>query len=300
LKKWTIGIVSFIVVVVSIGLLAGSVKDLDPNEVAFDYDHNVGLIVDDTTLFEGGRHFLGLGHDFIKFPKTVQSLTIPSQTVRSADGLDILMDITVQFVFSPLNAETLKNIYYSFQDDYEPAFVYIIEGISRDVSAIYYAFDFYEKRAELQTTMLTSLRSIFSSNFSVSIEDLQLVDITLPSALSSEIQNTELARQDSLKAINERDVSELQLDTRRGQSYGDIDILYQDRDNKVNVTLTAALSQAETIKSIYTAESTALASILNALNLTNTEFEAYMFLKTLQETGANLHISIAHNQQLLP
>jgi len=129
---------------------------------------------------------------------------------------------------------------------------------------------------------------------------LQLVDITLPPALSEEIQNTELARQDSLKALNQRDVLELELDTRRGQSYGDIDILYQDRDNKVNVTLTAALTQAETIKSIYTAESTALASILNALNLTNTEFEAYMFLKTLEETGANLHISIALNQQLLP
>jgi regulator of protease activity HflC (stomatin/prohibitin superfamily) len=103
----------------------------------------------------------------------------------------------------------LKNIYYSFEEDYEAAFIYIIEGISRDISALYYAFDFYEKRSELQTDMLLALRSVFQTNLSVSIEDLQLVDITLPEGLSEEIQNTELAKQDSLRALNERDVAQL-------------------------------------------------------------------------------------------
>jgi hypothetical protein len=114
MRNWIIGGVVVVILAISIGLLAGSVRDLDPNEVAFDYDHNVGLIVDDTTLYQGGRHFLGLGHDFIKYPKTVQSLSVPPVEVRSADGLGIELDITVQYLFSPLNAESSIKEYLLF------------------------------------------------------------------------------------------------------------------------------------------------------------------------------------------
>jgi hypothetical protein len=81
---------------------------------------------------------------------------------------------------------------------------------------------------------------------------------------------------------------------------GDIEILYLNRDNKVNVTITAAQTQADTLTSIYIAESTALSAILTALNLTDNELEAYMFIKTLTETQATLHLSIDNNQQILP
>jgi len=291
---------TIIVLAVAIGLIAGSVRDLDPNEVAFDYDGNVGLLVDDTTLYQGGRYFLGLNHDFIVFPKTVQALVIPTQQMRTADGLAVQIDITVQYVFSPLTSDALKNIYYTFQEDYETAFTYMIEGLTRDVAADYYASDFYELRAEIQTAMLMSLRSFFAANLSVSIEDLQLVSVTLTDALTQEIQNTELAKQDSLSAINERVVAELDLSTNVGQSYGDIAILYQSRDNQVNITLTSAYSQADTIISIYVDEATSLAAILNSVNLTVDEFQAYMWLNALSGTSATVHLSIGTDQQLLP
>jgi len=289
----------FVISIVSLGLIIGSVKDLDPNEVAFDYDHNVGLIVDDKILYQGGRHFLGLGHDFIKYPRTVQTLNIPNQQVRSADGLEIYVLLTVQYIFSPLNAETLKNLYYSFENEYEKAFIFIIEATLRDISSQYYAFDFYEKRSKLQTDLHSTLNQIFLTNLSVSIEDLQLVNIELTDSLSEEIQNTELAKQDSLRALNERDVSLLQLSTRIGQSYLDVDILNLNRDNKVNLTLTAALSRADTIISIYLAETTAFASVIGDLNLTASEVEAYMFMKALEGTSAKVHLSIDNNQQLI-
>jgi len=299
--KWVAIITTTIIVLaVAIGLIAGSVRDLDPNEVAFDYDGNVGLLVDDTTLYQGGRYFLGLNHDFIVFPKTVQALVIPTQQMRTADGLAVQIDITVQYVFSPLTSDALKNIYYTFQEDYETAFTYMIEGLTRDVAADYYASDFYELRAEIQTAMLMSLRSFFAANLSVSIEDLQLVSVTLTDALTQEIQNTELAKQDSLSAINERVVAELDLSTNVGQSYGDIAILYQSRDNQVNITLTSAYSQADTIISIYVDEATSLAAILNSVNLTVDEFQAYMWLNALSGTSATVHLSIGTDQQLLP
>jgi len=298
-KAWAIGISIVVVLAIMIGLLVGSVRDLDPNEVAFDYDHNVGLIVDDTVLYEGGRHFLGLGHDFIVYPRTVQTLSVTNEDVRSSDGLQIDMDVTVQYVFAPLNAQTLKNIYYSFQEDYTTAFTYIVEASLRDISSQYYASDFYERRVDLQQDMLNDLKAVFL-NLSVSVDDLQLVNVALPPALSNEIQNTELAKQDSQSALNERNVQLLQLDTRTQQATYNIEILYFNRDNQVNLTLTSALSQQDTLLSIYVAEATALSAVINALNLTDNQLEAYMYLKALQNTGANVHLSIGQNQQLVP
>jgi len=282
-----------------IGLIVGSVRDLDPNEVAFDYDHNVGLIVDDTVLYEGGRHFLGLGHDFIVYPRTVQTISVSSQDVRSADGLQIEMDVTVQYVFAPLDATTLKNIYYLFQENYMTAFSFMIEASLRDISSDYYASDFYERRADLQQDMLSDLKTTFL-NLSVSVDDLQLVNVGLPIGLSNEIQNTELAKQDAQSALNERNVQLLQLDTLTQQATYSIEILNYNRDNQVNLTLISAQSQADTLTSIYVAETMALSAILNALNLTDDQLESYMFLQALQNTGATVHLSIAQNQQLIP
>lgn len=37
-----------------------------------DYDHIWETV--DTSVYTGGLHFLGLGHSFVKFPNTVQSI----------------------------------------------------------------------------------------------------------------------------------------------------------------------------------------------------------------------------------
>ncbi len=70
METWIIVIIS---VVVGIGLLLLAIllplsfQSLEPNEVGLDYD-KVNHNIDTSKLYEEGRHYLGVGHEFKIFP----------------------------------------------------------------------------------------------------------------------------------------------------------------------------------------------------------------------------------------
>jgi hypothetical protein len=64
---WILGILGGIGVLLLVILLPLSYKSLEPNEVGLDYD-TVNYRIDDTKLYEEGRHYVGVGHDFKIFP----------------------------------------------------------------------------------------------------------------------------------------------------------------------------------------------------------------------------------------
>ena len=55
--------------------------------------------------FIGGIHFLGVGHSFIKYPKTVQTIEFsqdrnangPVIQSRTQDGLEVSLEISFQY-----------------------------------------------------------------------------------------------------------------------------------------------------------------------------------------------------------
>ena len=55
------------VTIIVVTLIATSVKPIDPNTIAIEYNPNTQSI-DETKLYGPGRPFLGPGHYFIKFP----------------------------------------------------------------------------------------------------------------------------------------------------------------------------------------------------------------------------------------
>lgn len=59
----------------------------------------------DSKPYIGGIHFLGVGHSFIKYPKTVQTIEFsqdrtangPSINSRTNDGLEVILEISFQY-----------------------------------------------------------------------------------------------------------------------------------------------------------------------------------------------------------
>jgi len=53
----------------------------------------------------GGIHFLGVGHSFIKYPKTVQTIEFSEERAangasiksRTLDGLEVILEISFQY-----------------------------------------------------------------------------------------------------------------------------------------------------------------------------------------------------------
>ena len=71
------------VTIVIVTLIATSIKPIDPNTVAIEYNPNTQSI-DESKLYGPGRPFLGPGHYFVKFP--TQNGT-PSRVARVAPPL---------------------------------------------------------------------------------------------------------------------------------------------------------------------------------------------------------------------
>lgn len=289
-------IVAVIVIIVSIILIAVSFSVMDPNEMGFDHDTIAGVINADK-VYEGGRHFLGLGHKFIKYPRTIQSLAIPPAVVRSADGLPITIDLSVQYQL-PATYKELRRIYNLFEDDHEDAMGDMIDGLIRDVSTNFTAYQFFENRTALSGATERTLRGFFST-LSINIVEILIVNIRLPPEFAAEIDKTSTAIQESNRALAERQGALVKLQTQNRTIMEDINIANLQRDTQVVNIQNAANSTAQSLLNLYDTEARALASVKNALSLSNEELLAYFFVKTLQSTTANVHMAIGVNPKLI-
>ena len=78
--------------VASCGLLGSSVHVVNPNQFAFNY-YDTYKTVDESTIYEQGRHFLGVGHSFISFPSNEIKIDVEEMSLRTQDGLSVQADI---------------------------------------------------------------------------------------------------------------------------------------------------------------------------------------------------------------
>ena len=150
--KMMVGGGCFCMVLIASAIMVGcSFGVLDPTQFALDYD-TVNFQIADDTLYTGGRHFIGLGHKFIVFPNTLQTVRMGSasseeggdgETVktssllaRTEDGLQVTLDISFQYRLTP-DLEQIIKLYSDFQDNYRPVYVRIARNVLRDLSLIH-------------------------------------------------------------------------------------------------------------------------------------------------------------------
>lgn len=67
------GCVCCVLLITSITLIAVSFSSLDPVEMGLEYNANT-LTLNEDELFDNGLYFLGVGHSFFKFPKSLQAV----------------------------------------------------------------------------------------------------------------------------------------------------------------------------------------------------------------------------------
>jgi len=92
-----VGILTFII------FLAGAISTLEVNTYGLDYS-NIGKTINEN-VFKSGIHFLGFGHNFIRYPSQMQTLDLGDGAkanrgmieARSLDGLMVNFRATFQY-----------------------------------------------------------------------------------------------------------------------------------------------------------------------------------------------------------
>ena len=76
---------------------------------------------------ENGLYFIGIGHSFIKFPKTVQTIEFSNQKTankgpiqsRTSDGLEVTLEISFQYI---LQKDQIYKLYTKYGSNYNYIF----------------------------------------------------------------------------------------------------------------------------------------------------------------------------------
>ena len=226
--KMKVGVGCCCMVLIASAIMVGcSFGVLDPTQFALDYD-TVNFQIADGVLYTGGRHFIGLGHQFIIFPNTLQTVRMgavsagegsdgetvktSSLMARTEDGLQVTLDISFQYRLTA-DLEQIIKLYSDFQDNYRPAYVRIARNVLRDVASEFQAFQYFYNRTVVGAKMREVLNQALA-NHSAIVQAFQLLNVELPTRFSSAIEATEVARQAIENARYQQDVARTEANTR--------------------------------------------------------------------------------------
>ena len=238
------------VALVIIGLLSASVKQINPGEVGV---QSLFGKVSDRTL-ESGLNFINPFADITKFDIKTQNYTMSSIhdegqqagddaiRVLSADGLEVVIDLTVLYRIYPDRApQILKQIGADYTSK-------IVRPVSRtrirDNAVFYDAVALYStRRSEFQDRIFKDIETDFKAG-GIVLEQLLIRNINLPESVKHSIESKINAEQESQKMKFVLDKEKQEADRKRVEAQGIAD--YQ---KILSTGLSDKLLQYEMIKS---------------------------------------------------
>lgn len=181
-------VAGILVVIPSIVMLGMSFHRLHTTEVGLDYN-TFTEHVSETVYTKPGLHFLGLTHRFIRFPKTIQTMSYNEADddilhTRTADGLPVTLGLSFQFRFETAHAYEL---YMTFGGQHLQVMDNEARSSLADVACNYSAYRFFADKQGIAFDMQHFLNSDFTRKLYASVDALQIETIELPALFQEAI-----------------------------------------------------------------------------------------------------------------
>lgn len=273
-----------------ITLIATSFSTLEANQVGLRYDSVAVQVANDGTLFAAGVHFLGVGHWFIVYPTTQQSVKFQGSEAiqaRTRNGLEVSLDVSFNFRLKR-SLTDLVELYYDFGEMEEVATVYnrIARNVVRTSASRYDAFAFFFNRTQVETEMTLSLRSQLDKTHGL-LDSFQLLDVTLPSRFSEARVKQLNAVQEKEAAANEKRVAQISADTRINQTSIEVEAIIITANKEAQQQRIAAAADINQLQRRTAAEAAGFRKIKDELNLSPVDTLGYVYVDALQEARSN-------------
>lgn len=236
---------------------------------------------------ENGLYFIGIGHSFIKFPKTVQTIEFsngknanqgPIQS-RTSDGLEVTLEISFQYI---LQQEKIYKLYMKYGANYNYIFQNIAVHILTEEATKYTAYNFFMDRGKIKDDFQLELDKQFNELCFSNIQFLQLRSVDLPNLFEASIQESEVKKQEIQKAKAEQSKIMIEVDTKIkaaefqknviiNMAEGEAEAIY--KQNKADVD--ALIKMQQTQINVYK-------KLKETLNLSNEELLSYIKSKIIK------------------
>lgn len=278
-------------------LILNSFSSLEFNDYGLDYSGITKGI--NPSPYTAGIYFLGIGHSFIKFPKTVQTLEFSKERTassgplqsRTSDGLEVILEISFQY---KLNYEGIFNLYMSYGPEYSKIFDRMAIDVLTDLATNYTAYDFFMERQKIGIAMQNALDTHFKSNCYSNIEFFQLRSVDLPDKFEGAIELSEVKKQDIRKAQAEKEKMVVELETTRVKAEYQKNVTINLADGEAQSILAQNKANVDSFKLLATARSQSYQQLIADLDFDAAQLIEFMKAKLVRDYNSkDLTISIS-------
>jgi len=161
-------------------------------DVAILYSH-ASRKIDRSRLYTAGRYYVGVGGEFFTYPLTQQEMELPVFEARTADGLKLQLQVSLNFKVTN-NFTTILSIFDHFGHHYDGFISRLAMNIIRDTAANFTAYSYSENRSQISLQMERDIRDDMEE-LGFTLESVQLLNIQFPANFSSTLSNTLMLQQ---------------------------------------------------------------------------------------------------------
>jgi len=289
-QKVCMGTCFGVVLLISIILFAVSFSTLEPNEMGLDCNNN-RKFVDSTELYTSGRHFLGLGHNFIVFPKNQQETSL-QLLARSSKGAEVRLSCNFQWQLID-EIEYVYQLWSLFDEEYPKAFEKIAKDALRNVAARYTATDYFFQRSNITQDMSDSLTKTLL-DLGAQVSGFQLLNFDVPQAFSDTVTLTEETKQKKTRALTLQEKAVITAEQRIATAQEDARILRLNARAAAVAFVQEKNATRESILTRFTAETSAYKNMKERLSLDNDELLSIIWLSAISGSEAPQTLAVAY------
>ena len=241
---------------------------------------------------ENGLYFIGIGHSFIKFPKTVQTIEFSNEPnsnrvpieSRTSDGLEVTLEISFQYILQP---DKLYTLYNTYGPKYTSVFQNIAINLLTEEATKYTAYNFFMDRGKIKDDFQYALDQSFSKYCYANIQFLQLRSVNLPNLFEQSIQESEVKKQDIQKAQAEQNKVKIEVDTKIKAAEFQKDVTINRAEGEASAILKQNEANVLALTKTQNTKTLAYSNLKKQLKLSNSNLLDFIKGKIVKEYNGN-------------
>ena len=246
---------------------------------------------------ENGLYFIGIGHSFIKFPKTVQTIEFSEEKTanrgpiesRTSDGLEVTLEISFQYILQP---DKLYDLYNTYGPKYDNVFQNIAINILTEEATKYTAYNFFMDRGKIKDDFQYELNLRFDKNCFSNIQFLQLRSVNLPNLFEQSIQESEVKKQDIQKAQAEQNKVKIEIDTKIKAAEYQKNVIINKAEGEAQAIIKQNEAYVDALLRTQNTQTNAFKNLKDTLQLTNENLLDFMKNKIIKEYSGDNDITL--------
>jgi len=280
-----------VILIACIVMIVCSFSQLHSTQYGLDYDHIYETI--DTHVYTGGLHFLGLGHSFVTFPNTVQSVVYSQANhdrlhARTADGLPLILGVSFQY---RLVQTQIHDLYMSYKEQHPHIVFNTGKHLISNSAANYTAYEFFNNKQGIAKDMQNYVNAFMQKNMFCFLDAFQINTVHLPTSFEDAIQESLNTKQNITRTKKLVDNVKVKLGTTVMVAHKNAQSTIAKAKGRASAVLQASTASANMTRQTLKAATIGYAKVKSDLKLTSgddnkgnkSEMVSYMYNDLLSD-----------------